>query len=59
MASPERLKQLLKESVSDVERMADWMKDQEPLPGQSYKEWLESVESKGLRSQAARAANAK
>ncbi len=40
MTDPDRLKQLLEEARQAVEKMEDWMKTQEPSPGQSYKDWI-------------------
>ena len=42
MSDQDRLKQMLKEAKHEVEKMDDWMKSQEPAPGMSYREWIQS-----------------
>lgn len=42
MSDENRLKQMLEEAKHEFEEMDDWMKSQEPAPGVSYREWIES-----------------
>lgn len=41
----ELLLHLMAEAQREVEQMPSWMKDQEPAPGQSYKEWMVAQET--------------